>query len=103
MSLMLARLLNVGLKCNGEVFIYMDNIEHDVKVLKKILNSELFLGKYPMIERVWVEEHGNSRIDIVLRVDEPSNKYWPIREEIRSFIWNVAKMAGVTSRFNIYP
>jgi small-conductance mechanosensitive channel len=82
----------------------MDNIEHDVKVLKKILNSPLFLEKYPIIERVWVDEYGDNRIDIVLRVvDEPPNKYWPIREEIRSFIWNVAKMAGVTSRFQIYP
>ena len=26
-----------------------------------------------------------------------------IRDEINSFIWNVAKMSGVTSRFNIYP
>ena len=81
----------------------MDNIEHDVKVLKKILNSELFLGKYPMIERVLVDEQYGNKIDIVLIVNEPSNKYWPIREEIRSFIWNVAKMAGVTSRFQIYP
>jgi small-conductance mechanosensitive channel len=82
----------------------MDNIEHDVKVLKKILNSPLFLEKYPIIERVWVDEYGDNRIDIVLRVvDEPPNKYWPIREEIRSFIWNVAKMAGVTSKFQIYP
>ena len=81
----------------------MDNIEHDVKVLKKLLNSPLFLDKYPIIERVWVDEYGNNKIDIVLRVNEPSNKYWPIREEIRSFIWNVAKMSGVTSKFQIYP
>ena len=81
----------------------MDNIEHDVKVLKKLLNSPLFLDKYPIIEGVWVDEYGNNRIDIVLRVNEPSNYYWPIREEIRSFIWNIAKMSGVTSRFQIYP
>jgi small-conductance mechanosensitive channel len=81
----------------------MNNIEHDVKVLKKILNSPLFLDKYPMINRVWVEEYGNNKIDIVLSVKEPANEYWPIREEIKSFIWNIAKMSGVTSRFNIYP
>ena len=81
----------------------MDNIEHDVKVLKKLLNSPLFLDKYPVIERVWVDEYGTNKIDIVLRVNEPSNEYWPIREEIRSFIWNIAKMASITSRFNIYP
>mgnify|MGYP000459627467 FL=1 len=81
----------------------MDNIEHDVKVLHKILNSELFLGKYPMINRVWVEEYGNDRIDIILNVKEPYSEYSPFRDEIRSFIWNIAKMSGVTSRFQIYP
>ena len=81
----------------------MGNIEHDVKVLKKILNSPLFLDKYPMINRVWVEEYGNNKIDIVLSVKEPANEYWPVRDEINSFIWNIAKMSGVTSRFNIYP
>jgi hypothetical protein len=81
----------------------MDSIEQDVKVLKRILNSELFLGKYPIIERVWVEEYGNDRIDIVLNVKEPYSEYSPFRDEIKSYIWNIAKMAGVTSRFNIYP
>ena len=81
----------------------MDNIEHDVKVLKKILNSPLFLDKYPMINRVWVDKRYDNNIDIVLSVNEPANEYWPIREEIKSFIWNIAKMSGVTSRFNIYP
>ncbi len=42
------------------VFIYMNNIEQDVKVLKKLLNSPLFLDKYPIIERVFVDEqYGN--------------------------------------------
>jgi hypothetical protein len=81
----------------------MDIIEQDAKVLKKILNSELFLGKYPVISRVWVEEYGNDRIDIVLNVKEPYSEYSPFRDEIKSYIWNIAKMAGVTSRFNIYP
>jgi hypothetical protein len=61
------------------------------------------LGKYSVIERVLVDEQYGNKIDIVLIVNEPSNKYWPIRDEIRSYIWNIAKMAGVTSRFNIYP
>ena len=81
----------------------MDNIEHDVNVLKKILNSELFLCKYPMINRVWVEEYGNNKIDIILNVKEPANEYWPIRDEVKSYIWNIAKMAGVKSNFAIYP
>ena len=81
----------------------MDNIEHDVKVLKKLLNSPLFLDKYPMISRVWVDEYGTNKIDIVLNVKEPYSEYSPFREEIKSFIWNIAKMSGITSRFNIYP
>ena len=80
----------------------MDNTEHDTNVLDKILNSRLFFDKYPMINRVWVTKYVNN-IDITLSVNEPSNHYWPIRDEIRSFIWNIAKMSGVTSRFNIYP
>jgi hypothetical protein len=78
-------------------------MEQDVIVLKKLLNSPLFLDKYPMISRVWVEEYGNNKIDIVLSVTEPYSEYHPLRDEIKSYIWNVAKMAGVTSRFNIYP
>jgi small-conductance mechanosensitive channel len=81
----------------------MDNIEHDVKVLRKILNSELFLGNYPMINRVWVEEYGTNKIDIVLSVKEPANEYWPVRDEVKKSIHNLAKMAGVKTRFNIYP
>jgi hypothetical protein len=81
----------------------MDNIEHDVKVLKKLLNSPLFLDKYPVIERVWVDEFGNNKIDIVLSVRDPFKDYYLSRDEIKSFIWNIAKMSGVTSRFNIYP
>lgn len=81
----------------------MSGIEHDVKVLRKLLNSPLFLGKYPTINRVWVEEYGTDKIDIILSVNEPADEYWPIRDEVKSFIWNIAKMSGVTSRFNIYP
>ena len=81
----------------------MDNIEHDVNVLKKVLNSELFLGNFPMINRVWVEEYGTNKIDIVLSVKEPANEYWPVRDEVKKSIHNLAKMAGVKTRFNIYP
>ena len=79
----------------------MDNIEHDVKVLKKLLNSPLFLDKYPIIERVWVDKQYGNKIDIVMSITDPS--YWSLSDEIKSFIWNIAKMSGVTSRFNIYP
>ena len=81
----------------------MDNIEHDVNVFRRILNSELFLGKYPIIDKVWVDKKYGDNIDIVLSVKEPANEYWPVRDEIKSYIWNIAKMAGVKSNFAIYP
>jgi hypothetical protein len=84
----------------------MDNIEHDVKVLKKLLNSPLFLGKYPIIERVWVDGKIDGYIgviDIVLRVKEPADEYWPVRGEVKTFIHNLAKMVDVKSPLRIYP
>ena len=81
----------------------MDNIEQDVKVLRKLLNSPLFLDKYPLISRVWVEEYGTNRIDIILNVKDPYSEYTPLRDEIKSYIYNLAKMLGVKSRFIIYP
>jgi hypothetical protein len=81
----------------------MDNIEQDVKVLRKLLNSPLFLDKYPLISRVWVEEYGTNRIDIILNVKDPYSEYTPLRDEIKSYIYNLAKMLGVTTRFIIYP
>ncbi len=81
----------------------MDNIEQDVKVLRKLLNSPLFLDKYPLISRVWVEEYGTNKIDIILNVKDPYSEYTPLRDEIKSYIYNIAKMLGVTTRFIIYP
>ncbi len=80
----------------------MDNIEQDVKVLRKLLNSPLFLDKYPMINRVWVKKYGNN-IDVVMSIDGPYKEFSPFRDEIRSFISTIAKMLGVTTRFIIYP
>jgi hypothetical protein len=81
----------------------MDNVEQDVKVLRKVLNGPLFLDKYPLISRVWVEEYGTNRIDIILNVKDPYSEYTPLRDEIKSYIYNLAKMLGVTTRFIIYP
>ena len=79
----------------------MDNIEQDVKVLKKILNSDLFLGKFPVIDRVFVDKKHGNNIGIVLSINDP--QYWAMNSEIISYIYSLAKMAGVTSRFQIYP
>jgi hypothetical protein len=79
-----------------------DALIHDIKVLDKLLNSPLLLDKYPMINRVWVKKYGNN-IDVVMSIDGPYNDFSPFRDEIRSFIWTIAKMAGVKSNFYIYP
>jgi hypothetical protein len=78
-----------------------ETMEHDGIVLKKILNSNLFLGKYPMITRVEVDPYGKG-IDIVL-IPNNTQEYWDIKKEIHSYVWELSKLASVTSRFNIYP
>ena len=80
----------------------MEAMEHDTIVLKKILNSELFLGKFPVIERVEVDMYGINGIDIVL-IPNDTKQYWIDKKEIYPYIWDRAKMASVTSRFNVYP
>lgn len=79
----------------------MNNIEQDIKVLTKVLNSELILNKYPMILGVSVTKYGDG-IDIIIFLNE-SKLYWDVRNEIVSFFWKVSKMVGVTSNLNIYP
>jgi hypothetical protein len=79
----------------------MDNIEQDVKVLKKLLNSPLFLDKYPIIDRVFVDKRYGNNIEIVMSINDP--QFWAIRDEITSYVYNIVKMAGITTRFHIYP
>ena len=77
-------------------------MEQDVIVLKKLLNSPLFLDKYPMISRVWVEEYGNNKIDIVLGTSD-SKEFWSHNNNMYLDIHNLAKMADVTTKYRIYP
>lgn len=79
----------------------MEEREHDIAVLKKILNSELFLGKFPIIDRVAVGPY-NKKIDIVL-IPNNTKKYFEIRKEIDYYIWNLVKMAGVKTGYEVYP
>jgi hypothetical protein len=79
----------------------MDNMEHDINSLDKILNSPLFLNKYPFIKKVSVYQFGK-HIDIVMHPSD-TGQYWLVKDEIYSYIWGIAKMATITSRFNIYP
>lgn len=76
-------------------------MERDVNVLDKMLNSKLFLGKYPFISKVFVYQYMN-KIDIVLSPSE-MEPYWFIKDEIFTFIRELARMAGVETRFDVYP
>ena len=78
-----------------------DNLKHDVKVLDKLLNSQLLLGKYPVINYVSVERYG-SIVDVVL-IPNDTKEYFKLKDEIRSYIWDISRMASIESRFNIYP
>lgn len=81
----------------------MNNIELDIKILKKVLNSKLFLGKYPIINSVSVDRYGNS-IDIVLFLNNTKEKeYWDLKGEISNYIWQISKSASVETHFRIYP
>jgi hypothetical protein len=79
----------------------MDTRERDIIVLDKLLNSKLFLNKYPMVNRVSVTKYGNG-IDIVIFPDE-TKRYLDVRKEIGYFIWDVSRLASVETFFNIYP
>jgi hypothetical protein len=79
----------------------MDTIERDIKILDKLLNSKLFLKRYPMVERVSVTKYGNG-IDIVMFPDD-TKRYFDVRKEIGYYIWDVSRLASVETYFNIYP
>lgn len=79
----------------------MDTIERDIKILDKLLNSKLFLNKYPMVNRVSVTKYGNG-IDIVIFPDE-TKRYFDVRKEIGYYIWDISRLASVETYFNIYP
>ena len=80
----------------------MEDMERDAIVLKKLLNSKVFLNKFPVIDRVDVSLYGIDGIDIVL-IPNDTKQYWIDKKEIYPYIWQLATMASVTSRFNVYP
>jgi hypothetical protein len=79
----------------------MDTRERDIIVLDKLLNSKLFLKRYPMVDRVSVTKYGNG-IDIVIFPDE-TKRYFDVRKEIGYYIWDISRLASVETYFNIYP
>ena len=70
-------------------------------LLKKVLNSELFLDRYPIIKRVEVEATKLS-ITIILIFDESTKDYWDQKPEIHSFIRDIKKMLGIPNIINLY-
>ena len=81
----------------------MDNTEVDIKILRKLLNSKLFLNEFPMISRVFVDKYWLG-IDVVLSIDSNHTKeYFARRDEIKDYIWDIKKSASVESNLNIYP
>lgn len=76
-------------------------MEQEIKILHKVLNGKSFLSKHPMIDRVFVDEHGK-RIDIVLSVND-TKKYWVLEDKIKSSIRDIIKIIGVESHTYIYP
>jgi hypothetical protein len=78
-----------------------DALVQDVKILDKLLNSPLLLDKYPVINYVSVERYGGI-VDVVL-IPNDEKEYFKLRDEIKLYVWNISKMAGVESRFNVYP
>jgi hypothetical protein len=73
----------------------------DVKVLDKLLNSPILLDKYPVINHVSIERYGNI-IDVFIICDY-TKEFYEVRDDIKLDILNISKMAGVESRFKVYP
>lgn len=84
----------------------MDKMEQDIKVLDKLLNSPLILNDFPYIKKTLVYKY-NKHIDIVFVLDEETSDYVRLyfvhADEIHSKVWDLAKMAQITSPFKIHP
>lgn len=81
----------------------MEKMEHDINVLNKILNSPVLMGTYPFITRVHVYQY-YKHIDIVIVFDySMKDDFFFNRDNIHRTIWDLAKMAGVESKFKIHP
>lgn len=81
-------------------------MEQEVKILNKILNSEVFLNKFPLISHVFVNQYGEKNIDVVFSLkDNLSFKdYEPFREDARMTAYELAKFVDINPRLiSIYP
>jgi hypothetical protein len=81
-------------------------MEQEVNILKKLLNNQIFLSNFPLIRYVNVNQYGKENIDVVFNFVDGFvyNDYEDFREESRELIYQLAKYAGISSRFiSIYP
>ena len=80
-------------------------MEHEVKVLRKLLNHKIFLDQVPGIREVDVREYGKS-IDVVFFFDErfSYDEYRLIKADAFRAVFELAKMAGINSlNLNVHP
>jgi hypothetical protein len=81
-------------------------IEEKIALLKKLLNHEIFLGKFPEIKHVFVDAFGEG-VDIVFSINEDEYSYKDfskIKNNARSLVRQLSKMASLDGlRLNMYP
>ena len=79
-------------------------MEEEVKILGKLLNHKIFLDEFPGISYVAVDKFGEG-IDVVFFYREGISyaESKQFRQEAGQQVRDLAKMAGVRSRINIYP
>jgi hypothetical protein len=79
-------------------------MEEEVKILKKLLNHKIFLDEFPGITYVAVDKFGEG-IDVVFFYREGVSyaESKSFRQMAGQSVRDLAKMAGVHSRLNIYP
>lgn len=79
-------------------------MKEEIQILEKLLNHKIFLHEFPGIRYVSVGKFGDA-IDVVFfysdGVTYAESKQF--RQEAGLKVRELAKMAGVRSRINIYP
>jgi len=79
-------------------------MEEEVNILYKLLNHKIFRDQFPLIREVAVDQYQNG-IDVIFLPVEGTNysDFKSIRKDATSLVYELAKMAGVKERLNIYP
>jgi hypothetical protein len=76
----------------------------EAEILKKFLNNEKFLTKFPMINRVFVNNYDKDSIDIVISVKENMMRdYIKSSTDVRNYIYNMQKIVGIRKYLTIFP